>query len=70
MGNNHIKRISGNEPTSKELHNLKCAGQICDELSSGNFCHDTFSKSMENKSQKIDENREFVDFKTQKLSEG
>ena len=31
IGNNQIKRISVKEPTWKELHNLKSAGQSYDE---------------------------------------
>ena len=68
MGDNQIKRISVKEPTWKELHNLKSAGQSYDELIAEMIRHERDLREWKQITE-IDENGEFVDFELENYLE-
>lgn len=68
MGNSQIKRISVKEPTWKELHNLKSAGQSYDELIAEMIRHEHDLREWKEITE-IDENGEFVDFELENYLE-
>lgn len=68
MGDNQIKRISVKEPTWKELHNLKSAGQSYDELIAEMISHERDLREWKQITE-IDENGEFVDFELENYLE-